>query len=1013
VVKYNSASSPYTNDAYKAPIVLTLKGNEALTVTHDSSLLSADFSREGFDLLITLENGECFLILDYFISSKLVPLMTGNGAFLIPEMVWALSGSGSPGQYADTGNSWGAQPVGKVDSSLGEVTATRVDGITVSLQKGSGIYQGDVLETGKDGALSIVFIDETEFSLGTDARMIIDELIFDPSSLEGSSSFSVIEGVFVFVSGEIAANSADSMVVKTPVATLGIRGTKVAGRAAAEGNLNTITLMPEEGEVTGSILVSNASGTVALSSAFQTATVTSVFDKPAHSFTLNSTQADSLFGGVDRLLATERAGIRADDRKETTEESRKQSDIQGNEQLAVTEEETSPGKVSGDATGEPEAEELGEVIIGDELALEGDISDLQEGSLTIDNAGKKVLPEDISDFETLADENLIEASVVSENAAFNEFEAALDAGADFGEAIEKAIVAQADLFDSLVEGGVDAYFSSIDDFKEFSQDGIPDIAQVTNEFQDFNLRDIEAFQDQENLAEFAEALGELGVLDPVEFQLEEYTEESMDPELMSNFDGGEESVDGEFGEESFGDLAGDFEGGFEFGSGPGDPLLEAFLADPVGFDPTQVLQIGDFAFFDPLFDPLSHIQGIIDDLLGIVHQQEPEDFDERELGLEGVLSLSELATANVIRGTSGDDELTGTTGVDVIGGFAGTDTINALDGNDAMMGGEGNDVIRGGNGNDAIAGDGASNDFDGDAASIIVNLEEGSGDGADTIFGGDGNDDIVALGGDDSVDGDAGNDFINGGSGADTLNGGTGDDDIQGGSGDDLIDGGADDDYIEGGSGEDSIDGGSGNDEIEGFEGDDTILGGSGDDTINGNDGDDTIEGGDGADELAGNDGDDTILGNAGDDIIVGDGGDDTIIGGAGEDVVASGGGSDIYKFTALSDGGAVSTNSEKGSVSGDTMGDFDQGSDKFNFVSSAFGNLSTGSLPSANLSNLLSAAYDGTNSGKSSGAVFVFDNTNTLYFDPDTTSAGYTVIATTQSSITSINTSDIDIVSA
>ncbi len=129
--------------------------------------------------------------------------------------------------------------------------------------------------------------------------------------------------------------------------------------------------------------------------------------------------------------------------------------------------------------------------------------------------------------------------------------------------------------------------------------------------------------------------------------------------------------------------------------------------------------------------------------------------------------------------------------------------------------------------------------------------------------------------------------------------------------------------------------------------------------------------------------------------------------------MVASGGGSDIYKFTALSDGGAVSTNSEKGSVSGDTMGDFDQGSDKFNFVSSAFGNLSTGSLPSANLSNLSSAAYDGTNSGKSSGAVFVFDNTSTLYFDPDTTSAGYTVVATTQSSITSINTSDIDIVSS
>ena len=41
--------------------------------------------------------------------------------------------------------------------------------------------------------------------------MVLDELIFDPTSLEGSSSFSVIQGVYVFVSGEIAANNPDKM----------------------------------------------------------------------------------------------------------------------------------------------------------------------------------------------------------------------------------------------------------------------------------------------------------------------------------------------------------------------------------------------------------------------------------------------------------------------------------------------------------------------------------------------------------------------------------------------------------------------------------------------------------------------------------------------------------------------------------------------------------------------------------------------------------------------------------
>ena len=89
------------------------------------------------------------------------------------------------------------------------------------------MFQGDIIETADAGALAIVFIDETTFSLGEDARMVLDELIFDPASQEGSSSFSVVQGVFVFVSGEIAANNPDSMEVRTPVATLGIRGLSV------------------------------------------------------------------------------------------------------------------------------------------------------------------------------------------------------------------------------------------------------------------------------------------------------------------------------------------------------------------------------------------------------------------------------------------------------------------------------------------------------------------------------------------------------------------------------------------------------------------------------------------------------------------------------------------------------------------------------------------------------------------------------------------------------------------
>jgi len=152
-------------------------------------------------------------------------------------------------------------------------------------------------------------------------------------------------------------------------------------------------------------------------------------------------------------------------------------------------------------------------------------------------------------------------------------------------------------------------------------------------------------------------------------------------------------------------------------------------------------------------------------------------------------------------------------------------------------------------------------------------------------------------------------------------------------------------------------------------------------------------------------------LGGAGNDVIVGDAGDDTITGGSGIDVIAGGDdGSDIFRFVDPADGSLVSSNVTKGDIVGDTIGDFNSGEDKFQFISSAFGNLSTGTLSENNFADLRASdkPYNGTNSEKS-GAIFIYDNTNTLYFDPDTSSAGYTVIAQTQLNI-SVAFTDIDI---
>jgi len=286
-------------------LILAVDGVETIIVPGGSFLLLADFVRQGSDLLLVGPDGTQVLIQGYFDLAEPPALATEGGAMIAPDLAARLAGPLAPGQYAAAGDGIEDQPIGRVDETIGEATATRVDGTTVSLQKDSAVFQGDIIETEGDGAIAIVFIDQTTFSLGEDARMVLDELIFDPTSQEGSSSFSVIQGVFVFVSGEIAEHNPEAMEVRTPVATLGIRGTKVAGYAAQEGEENKIALLSEgDGEV-GELLVYNPSGNVVLDQANETTIISSVFLAPEDTFISSDEEIFNMVSQASRALPEE------------------------------------------------------------------------------------------------------------------------------------------------------------------------------------------------------------------------------------------------------------------------------------------------------------------------------------------------------------------------------------------------------------------------------------------------------------------------------------------------------------------------------------------------------------------------------------------------------------------------------------------------------------------------------------------------------------------------------------
>jgi len=82
-----------------------------------------------------------------------------------------------------------------------------------------------VVQSGSSSTVGITFIDGTVFGLSSNARMVLNEMVYDPNGSNNSSLLSLVAGTISFVAGETAKHG--DMKVDTPVATMGIRGTAV------------------------------------------------------------------------------------------------------------------------------------------------------------------------------------------------------------------------------------------------------------------------------------------------------------------------------------------------------------------------------------------------------------------------------------------------------------------------------------------------------------------------------------------------------------------------------------------------------------------------------------------------------------------------------------------------------------------------------------------------------------------------------------------------------------------
>ena len=160
--------------------------------------------------------------------------------------------------------------IGNVDKLEGKGVIDR-NKTDITLEQELPIEQYDTVKTG-NGKVGILFIDDTRVDVTQHSKLIIDEFVYDPNTKKGKLNLSAKLGTIKYASGQIAKTSRQDIVITTPTATIGVRGTDFSMTIDELGG-STIILLPScdvNGNcLVGEISVESAAGQVILNQAFQ------------------------------------------------------------------------------------------------------------------------------------------------------------------------------------------------------------------------------------------------------------------------------------------------------------------------------------------------------------------------------------------------------------------------------------------------------------------------------------------------------------------------------------------------------------------------------------------------------------------------------------------------------------------------------------------------------------------------------------------------------------------------
>jgi len=173
-------------------------------------------------------------------------------------------------------------------AEVGNVTAqTRAAQITrkgdkILTEVDTPVEMRDLIQTLK-GRADIKFVDDTKVSVTEYSKLLIDEFVYNPEKKTGKLSLKAALGTIRYSSGKIAKNSRQNVKIKSPTASVSVRGTDFTMNVQEDG-ASSFILLPSTDDAgksyVGSIDVSTLGGTVTLNQAYEATTVTTAIAPP-------------------------------------------------------------------------------------------------------------------------------------------------------------------------------------------------------------------------------------------------------------------------------------------------------------------------------------------------------------------------------------------------------------------------------------------------------------------------------------------------------------------------------------------------------------------------------------------------------------------------------------------------------------------------------------------------------------------------------------------------------------